>query len=67
MGRERIEKEKEIKDLDDEIKEKVMMVIRREEGIGKDLGMMMGGVKMCSEFEGMGDNGGSMGDIGLRV
>ena len=62
-----IEKDKEINKFDYDINEQVIMLITKQQPIATDLRMMMGALKISTDFERMGDNAANIAHIRLRV
>lgn len=62
-----IEKDKEINEFDYNINEQVIMLITKQQPIATDLRMMMGALKISTDFERMGDNAANIAHIRLRV
>ena len=67
FARQIIKGDLDINQLEDEINEKVVMLITKQQPIATDLRMMIAALKIASEFERIGDNAASIAKIRKRV
>ncbi|WP_114603383.1 phosphate signaling complex protein PhoU [Staphylococcus sp. EZ-P03] len=67
FARQIIKRDLDINQLEDEINEKVIMLITKQQPIATDLRMMIAALKIASEFERIGDNAASIAKIRKRV